>query len=111
MFQWWFNAVEETSNAMALDGIMFEGVTVRVRRPNDYNPAAAAALGPSVPNSALNLQAIGLNSGAGAAMVRGPVVLHQTSSFPSVVGDLQCVCVPALPGMIQCVQGASDMAP
>ena len=25
-------AVEETSNAMALDGIMFEGVSVRVRR-------------------------------------------------------------------------------
>lgn len=25
---------------MALDGIMFEGVSVRVRRPNDYNPAA-----------------------------------------------------------------------
>ena len=66
-------AVEETSNAMALDGIMFEGVTVRVRRPNDYNPAAAAALGPSVPNSALNLGAIGLHSGAGAGMVRLPV--------------------------------------
>lgn len=53
--------VEETSNAMALDGIMFEGVSVRVRRPNDYNPAAAAALGPSVPNSDLNLAAIGLS--------------------------------------------------
>jgi hypothetical protein len=46
---------------MALDGIMFEGVSVRVRRPNDYNPAAAAALGPSVPNSNLNLAAIGLS--------------------------------------------------
>lgn len=56
-------AVEETSNAMALDGIMFEGVSVRVRRPNDYNPAAAAALGPSVPNPALNLAAIGLQGG------------------------------------------------
>ena len=30
---------------MALDGIMFEGVSVRVRRPNDYNPAAAVGLG------------------------------------------------------------------
>ena len=58
---------------MALDGIMFEGVTVRVRRPNDYNPAAAAALGPSVPNSALNLGAIGLHAGAGAGMVRSYV--------------------------------------
>lgn len=53
---------------MALDGIMFEGVSVRVRRPNDYNPAAAAALGPSVPNPALNLLAIGLQVG-GAVQV------------------------------------------
>ncbi|CAD7696278.1 unnamed protein product [Ostreobium quekettii] len=58
-----FRTVEETSNAMALDGIMFEGVSVRVRRPNDYNPAAAAALGPSVPNPNLNLAAIGLQPG------------------------------------------------
>jgi splicing factor U2AF subunit len=47
---------------MALDGIMFEGVSVRVRRPNDYNPATAAALGPSAPNPALNLAAIGLGA-------------------------------------------------
>jgi hypothetical protein len=56
-------AVEETSNAMALDGIMFEGVSVRVRRPNDYNPAAAANLGSSVPAAGLNLAAIGLQPG------------------------------------------------
>lgn len=33
---------------------------VRVRRPNDYNPAAANLLGPPNPNPALNLGAIGL---------------------------------------------------
>ncbi|KAG2437292.1 hypothetical protein HXX76_005950 [Chlamydomonas incerta] len=54
--------VEETSNSMSLDGIMFEGVSVRVRRPNDYNPAAAVSLGPSTPNPALNLAAIGLSN-------------------------------------------------
>lgn len=48
---------------MALDGIMFEGVSVRVRRPNDYNPAAAANLGSSVPAAGLNLAAIGLQPG------------------------------------------------
>lgn len=48
---------------MALDGIMFEGVTVRVRRPNDYNPTAAASLGPSQPSNNLNLAAIGLQQG------------------------------------------------
>jgi len=52
--------VEEASNAMALDGIMFEGVTVRIRRPADYNPTAAAALGPAAPNPNLNLAAIGM---------------------------------------------------
>ena len=77
-------AVEETSNAMALDGIMFEGVSVRVRRPNDYNPAAAAALGPAVPNPALNLSAIGLHPGGMNAV--------QTASCPSqhLSGPLSC---------------------
>lgn len=63
-----FAAVDETSNAMALDGIMFEGVSVRVRRPTDYNPVAAASLGPSEPNPNLNVQAIGLQPG-GSGMV------------------------------------------
>lgn len=53
--------VEEASNSMALDGIMFEGVTVRIRRPADYNAALAAALGPAMPNPNLNLAAIGLD--------------------------------------------------
>ncbi|XP_057950048.1 splicing factor U2af large subunit A-like isoform X2 [Malania oleifera] len=56
--------VEEASNAMALDGIVFEGVSVRVRRPTDYNPALAAALGPSQPSPDLNLAAVGLKPGA-----------------------------------------------
>ncbi|KAJ7968539.1 U2 snRNP auxiliary factor large subunit [Quillaja saponaria] len=56
--------VEEASNAMALDGIIFEGVAVRVRRPTDYNPALAAALGPSQPSPHLNLAAVGLAAGA-----------------------------------------------
>ncbi|KMZ61277.1 Splicing factor U2af large subunit B [Zostera marina] len=55
--------VEEASNAMSLDGITFEGVAVRVRRPTDYNPSLAASLGPSQPNPHLNLSAIGLTPG------------------------------------------------
>jgi len=35
---------------------------VRVRRPNDYNPAAASSLGPSLPSQNLNLAAIGLGT-------------------------------------------------
>ncbi|KAL0689991.1 hypothetical protein Bca4012_089669 [Brassica carinata] len=57
-------SVEEASNAMALDGIILEGVPVKVRRPTDYNPSLAAALGPSQPNPSLNLAAVGLSSGS-----------------------------------------------
>jgi splicing factor U2AF subunit len=48
---------------MALDGIMFEGTTLRVRRPNDYNPTIA--LGASTPSPNLNLAAIGLGGAMG----------------------------------------------
>ncbi|XP_042417258.1 splicing factor U2af large subunit B-like isoform X1 [Zingiber officinale] len=63
--------VEEASNAMALDGIIFEGAPVKVRRPSDYNPSLAAALGPSQPNPNLNLAAVGLSPGS-AAGLEGP---------------------------------------
>jgi splicing factor U2AF subunit len=88
--------VEEASNAMALDGIIYEviaivvsfthfhfssgtssmrrhltsllllkmqGISVRVRRPSDYNPSMAATLGPSQPSSHMNLAAVGLAPG------------------------------------------------
>ena len=55
--------MEEASNAMALDGIIFEGTPVKVRRPSDYNPSLAATLGPSQPNPNLNLAAVGLTPG------------------------------------------------
>lgn len=58
-----FRSVEETSNAMALDSVLMEGVSLRVRRPNDYQPAIAASLGPSAPSPNLNLAAIGLTAG------------------------------------------------
>ncbi|XP_035833516.1 splicing factor U2af large subunit B isoform X4 [Helianthus annuus] len=64
-------SVEEASNAMALDGIIFEGAPVKVRRPSDYNPSLAATLGPSQPNPNLNLGAVGLNPGS-AGGLEGP---------------------------------------
>ncbi|KAH0468257.1 hypothetical protein IEQ34_003290 [Dendrobium chrysotoxum] len=64
-------SVEEASNAMALDGIMFEGAPVKVRRPSDYNPSLAAALGSSQPNPNLNLAAVGLMPGS-AGGLEGP---------------------------------------
>jgi splicing factor U2AF subunit len=59
-----FRAAEEASNAMALDGILFEGVPVKVRRPADYDPSQAAAMGPSQPSPKLNLAAVGLTAGS-----------------------------------------------
>ncbi|CAA0809521.1 Splicing factor U2af large subunit A [Striga hermonthica] len=64
-------SVEEASNAMALDGIMFEGAPVKVRRPSDYNPSLAATLGPSLPNPNLNLAAVGLTPGSSGGL-EGP---------------------------------------
>ncbi|THG05419.1 hypothetical protein TEA_006647 [Camellia sinensis var. sinensis] len=42
---------------------MRTGVSVRVRRPTDYNPSLAAALGPSQPSPHLNLSAVRLTPG------------------------------------------------
>ncbi|CAA7035789.1 unnamed protein product [Microthlaspi erraticum] len=64
-------SVEEASNAMSLDGIIFEGAPVKVRRPSDYNPSLAATLGPSQPSPHLNLAAVGLTPGASAGL-EGP---------------------------------------
>ncbi|KAG2319162.1 hypothetical protein Bca52824_012375 [Brassica carinata] len=64
-------SVEEASNAMSLDGIIFEGAPVKVRRPSDYNPSLAASLGPSQPSPHLNLAAVGLTPGASGGL-EGP---------------------------------------
>eukprot|EP01025_Chloroclados_australasicus_P030103 TRINITY_DN30151_c0_g1_i1.p3 TRINITY_DN30151_c0_g1~~TRINITY_DN30151_c0_g1_i1.p3 ORF type:complete len:372 (-),score=76.95 TRINITY_DN30151_c0_g1_i1:706-1779(-) len=84
-----FRTVEECSNAMALDGIMFEGVSVRVRRPHEYNPATASQLGPSVPNPNLKLEAIGLTPGLGnSAMDANERVF--VGGLPYYLTDEQC---------------------
>lgn len=43
--------------------MIYQGVSVRVRRPTDYNPSLAAALGPGQPSPHLNLSAVGLSLG------------------------------------------------
>uniref|UniRef100_A0A0D3A1H2 RRM domain-containing protein n=1 Tax=Brassica oleracea var. oleracea TaxID=109376 RepID=A0A0D3A1H2_BRAOL len=65
------HSVEEASNAMSLDEIIFEGAPVKVRRPSDYNPSLAASLGPSHPSPHLNLAAVGLTPGTSGGL-EGP---------------------------------------
>lgn len=57
-----FRSVEECSNCMALEGILWKGSQLRIRRPNDYSPAEATSLGPTTPSLNLNLEAIGLGN-------------------------------------------------
>ncbi len=33
-----FRSIDETSQAMAFDGINFKGQTLKIRRPHDYHP-------------------------------------------------------------------------
>ncbi|KAF6259756.1 hypothetical protein COO60DRAFT_972048 [Scenedesmus sp. NREL 46B-D3] len=43
-------SVEEASNAMAFDGILFNDVNLKIRRPSNYNPEEAAPAGPDCPD-------------------------------------------------------------
>lgn len=53
-----FRSVEEASNCMALDGVRFRDTFLKVRRPNNYDPAVAMMLGPTEPNPAMDLSAL-----------------------------------------------------
>jgi splicing factor U2AF subunit len=50
-----FRSVEEASNCMALDGVRFKDTFLKIRRPNNYDPAVAIMLGPIEPSPALDL--------------------------------------------------------
>lgn len=39
-------SVSEAAAGLALDGVLFRGMSLRMRRPNDYNPSAAVAMEP-----------------------------------------------------------------
>jgi len=64
---------------------MFDGVPIRVRRPNDYNPVAAAALGPSHPSASLNLGVLGL----APALAGGDADRIFVGGLPGVLGEAQ----------------------
>ncbi|KAK6945269.1 RNA recognition motif domain, partial [Dillenia turbinata] len=80
-------SVEEASNALALDGVIFERKPVKVRRPNDYNPSLATTLGPSQPNPNLNLAAVGLTP-ASTGGLEDPDLIF-VSGFPYYFTEAQ----------------------
>jgi splicing factor U2AF subunit len=51
-------SIELTTACMGLDGILFKGKPVKIRRPNDYNPALVPQTGKPVP--VLNFTALGV---------------------------------------------------
>ncbi|KAG2564146.1 hypothetical protein PVAP13_8KG388700 [Panicum virgatum] len=77
---------EEASNAMALDGILFEGVPLKIRRPPGYKPSEAAALGPSMPSRCLNLAAVGWTPGSAEGNLVKVVIPRPDSSGQLVAG-------------------------
>lgn len=90
---------------MALDGLMFEGVTVRIRRPADYNAAAAAPLGPSMPNPNLNLAAIGMDKAPAAALAAQPpaqLAANLLAEMMAAPGDeVAAAALSLAPGMTE----------
>jgi splicing factor U2AF subunit len=53
-------SVEEASNCMALDGVPFrDSARLRVRRPNNYDAAAAMLLGPTSPDPGMDGSRLG----------------------------------------------------
>ncbi|XP_072316426.1 U2 small nuclear RNA auxiliary factor 2a isoform X1 [Eucyclogobius newberryi] len=43
-----FRSVDETTQAMAFDGIIFQGQSLKIRRPHDYQPLPGVSENPSV---------------------------------------------------------------
>ena len=48
LFNSQFRSVDETTQAMAFDGINFQGQSLKIRRPRDYQPLPGMAETPTV---------------------------------------------------------------
>lgn len=66
-----FRTVAEASNALALDGVEWEGQAVRFRRPRDYDEALESRWGPTQPDPNMTLEAVGLTAARAAAGASG----------------------------------------
>ena len=48
LFLFQFRSVDETTQAMAFDGINFQGQSLKIRRPRDYQPLPGMSENPTV---------------------------------------------------------------
>lgn len=53
-----FRSVEETSNAMALDGVAFKDTYLKIRRPSNYDVSTAIMLGPIQPDPTMDVSTL-----------------------------------------------------
>lgn len=53
-----FKSVEEASNAMALDGLVYSEAPLKIRRPTSYDMSTAILLGPTQPDPTMNLDGV-----------------------------------------------------
>lgn len=79
-----FRTVEETTNAMALDGIMCKGQALKIRRPHDYQPIPGSEPTPTPIGGALS----GLLAGGAGVGGGGAAGLEAAPHVPGVVSTV-----------------------
>lgn len=81
LFNFQFRSIDETSQAMAFDGINFKGQTLKIRRPHDYHPTPGGGGGGGGPETTPGMssgipekRAAGAGAGTG-----GTSKIHQSN--------------------------------
>lgn len=56
--------MEEATNCLSLDGVIFKDITLKIRRPSNYDLATAIMLGPVQPDPTLDLSRVAISKPA-----------------------------------------------
>ncbi|XP_042198252.1 splicing factor U2AF 65 kDa subunit isoform X1 [Callorhinchus milii] len=88
-----FRSVDETTQAMAFDGIIFQGQSLKIRRPHDYQPLPGMSEQPSfhVPGPSKNASSVCWTSFAGVVSTVVPDSPHKLfiGGLPNYLNDDQ----------------------
>ncbi|XP_069785566.1 splicing factor U2AF 65 kDa subunit-like isoform X5 [Narcine bancroftii] len=88
-----FRSVDETTQAMAFDGIIFQGQSLKIRRPHDYQPLPGMSEQPSfhVPGPSKNATSVCWTSFAGVVSTVVPDSPHKLfiGGLPNYLNDDQ----------------------